>query len=69
MDILGVIITIIISLIVGIVIGFIIGVVVVKSLIEKKLSNEDMIRSIFQSMGYKPNESQIRNIIKNLKKN
>ena len=30
---------------------------------------EDMIRSIFKSMDYKPNESQIKNIINSIKKN
>ena len=60
--------TAIIAFIIGIIVGIIIGVFVMKSIIEKKISNENVIRSIFQSMGCKPNESQIKNIINSLKK-
>lgn len=67
MSILAVIIITIITFIIGIIIGFIVGILIMKKIIKKEFSNEKMIRSIFKGMGQKPNESQIKNIIKTFK--
>ena len=56
MDVLGFFVTAIIFFIIGVIVGIIIGSFIMKSIIENKFSNVDIIRSIFQSMGCKPNE-------------
>lgn len=54
--------------------GLAIGFVVTRTLIQKQLKqnppiNEKMIRAMFQSMGRKPSEAQIRAVMASIKKN
>lgn len=57
-------------LIVGAIIGFVVSRKLFKKELEKKPPiNEKMIRVMFQQMGRKPSEAQIRAIMNSMKKN
>ena len=61
----------ILSLIVGLAIGLIIGFFAARYFFKKNLQknppiNEKMIRAMFMEMGRKPNEAQIKRIMKNI---
>ena len=56
-----------IGLVVGIIIGFLIARIVTKKTLEKNPPiNEKMIRAMFLSMGRKPSEAQIKQVMKNM---
>ena len=60
----------IIVLLVGFVAGFIVARKLFKSQLKKNPPiNEKMIRAMFLSMGRKPSEAQVRQVINNMNKN
>ena len=61
---------VLIGLIVGIIAGFLIArKVMTKELKKNPPINEKMIRAMFLSMGRKPSEAQVRQVINNMNKN
>lgn len=70
MDTAPFIFTIIGVLIVGLAVGFVVTKTVIQKQIQKNPPiNEKMIRVMFQQMGRKPSEAQIRAIMASMKKN
>lgn len=61
----------IIYILIGLVVGLIVGFFVSRTVFKKQLKknppvNEKMIRAMFLSMGRKPSEAQVRQVMKNM---
>lgn len=70
MSTLGFVFTIIGVLIAGFILGFIVARTVLKKQLEKNPPiNEKMIRAMFLSMGRKPSEAQIRQVMNSVQRN
>lgn len=57
-----------------VIVGLVVGFFGARALMKKELKknppiNENMIRAMFMSMGRKPSEAQIRQVMNNMKKN
>ncbi len=64
----------ILYLAIGLVVGGVVGFLVARTLLKKQLDknppiNENMIRAMFMSMGRKPSEKQIREVMRQMEKN
>lgn len=64
----------VIYLILALIGGLVIGFFVTRAIFKKQMRdnppvNEKMIRAMFMSMGRKPSEAQIRQVMNNMKKN
>lgn len=61
---------VVLVLVVGLVVGFFVSRALFKHELKKNPPiNEKMIRAMFQSMGRKPSEAQIRAVMNNMKRN